>query len=111
MYERFKGTCEIVLRFRNHREGLVRRTVTNLTPVLAAYDPSDFIDYYLDKSMLHLLDQIQLDKERRYLTELDRSAAFIAIGKVALVAKQDAEGYLDGLMQCIRDSLRAKRYI
>ncbi|KAF9147911.1 phosphatidylinositol kinase- protein kinase tor1, partial [Linnemannia schmuckeri] len=108
MYERFKGTCEIVLRFRNHREGLVRRTVTNLIPVLAAYDPSDFIDYYLDKSMLHLLDQVQLDKERRYHSELDRSTAFIAIGKVALVAKQDTEGYLDGLMQCIRDGLRAK---
>ncbi|KAF9279781.1 phosphatidylinositol kinase- protein kinase tor1 [Linnemannia elongata] len=101
------ATTEI-LRFRNHREGLVRRTVTNLIPVLAAYDPSDFIDHYLDKSMLHLLDQVQLDKERRYLTELDRSAAFIAIGKVALVAKQDTEGYLDGLMQCIRDGLRAK---
>ncbi|KAG0070756.1 phosphatidylinositol kinase- protein kinase tor1, partial [Linnemannia elongata] len=111
MYERFKDTCEIVLRFRNHREGLVRRTVTNLIPVLAAYDPSDFIDHYLDKSMLHLLDQVQLDKERRYLTELDRSAAFIAIGKVALVAKQDTEGYLDGLMQCIRDGLRAKSMV
>ncbi|KAK3827302.1 MAG: armadillo-type protein [Linnemannia gamsii] len=108
MYERFKGTCETVLRFRNHREGLVRRTVTDLIPVLAAYDPSDFIAYYLDKSMLHLLDQVQLDKERRYLSELDRSTAFIAIGKVALVAKQDTEGYLDGLMQCIRDGLRAK---
>ncbi|KAF9929593.1 phosphatidylinositol kinase- protein kinase tor1 [Linnemannia zychae] len=108
MYERFKGTCETVLRFRNHRDGLVRRTVVNLIAVLAAYDPADFIDCYLDTSMVHLLDQVQMDRERRYITELDRSTAFIAIGKIALVAKQDMESYLDGLMQCIRDGLRAK---
>ena len=110
MYPRFAETCETVLRLRNHREGLIRRTVINLIPILAAYDPPDFINYYLDQSMTHLIGQVQIDKERKPVNEMDRSIAFLAIGKLAIVAKQDMAVYLDDTMRCIKDSLRAKRW-
>ena len=109
MYPRFAETCETVLRFRNHRESLIRRTVINLIPILAAYDPPDFIKYYLDQSMTHLISQVQMDKERKPVNEMDRSIAFLAIGKLAIVAKQDMTVYLDNTMRCIKDGLRAKR--
>ncbi|KAF9952831.1 phosphatidylinositol kinase- protein kinase tor1 [Mortierella alpina] len=108
MYPRFAETCETVLRFRNHRESLIRRTVINLIPILAAYDPPDFIKYYLDQSMTHLISQVQMDKERKPVNEMDRSIAFLAIGKLAIVAKQDMAVYLDNTMRCIKDGLRAK---
>lgn len=101
-------TCETVLRFRNHRDGLVRRTVINLIPILAAYDPSDFTQYYLSRAMAHLLSQIQMDKERRPMNEMDRSLAFLAIGKLALVEKRDMMRYLNDVVRCIKDYLRAK---
>ncbi|KAF9190501.1 phosphatidylinositol kinase- protein kinase tor1 [Haplosporangium sp. Z 767] len=108
MFERFMDTCETVLRFRNYRDGLVRRTVINLIPILAAYDPSDFTQYYLSRAMAHLLSQVQIDKERRPMNEMDRSLAFLAIGKLALVEKRDMMRYLSDVMRCIKDYLRAK---
>ncbi|KAF9897442.1 phosphatidylinositol kinase- protein kinase tor1, partial [Lobosporangium transversale] len=84
MYERFRETCETVLGLKDHRENLIRRTVVNLLPVLAEYDPPDFINYYLDRSMNHLLGQAQFDKERRIVSDVDKAMAFNAIGKLAL---------------------------
>ncbi|KAG0243175.1 armadillo-type protein [Mortierella sp. GBAus27b] len=108
IYARFKDTCETVLRFKDHRESLIKKTVINLLPVLAAYDPPDFIDFYLDQSMTHLLGQVQYDKERKGTNDTERSISFVAIGKLAVVAKQDIERYLDDIMQSIKDGLRAK---
>ncbi|KAG0200191.1 phosphatidylinositol kinase- protein kinase tor1 [Mortierella sp. GBA30] len=82
--------------------------VINLIPILAEYDPQDFINYYLDHSIAHLLGQVQMDKERKPFNEMDRSLAFLAIGKLAIVAKQDMANYLDRIMPCIKDGLRAK---
>ncbi|KAF8928817.1 armadillo-type protein [Dissophora ornata] len=108
MYERFRDTCETVLRFKDHRERLIRGTVINLLPALAEYDPPDFIDYYLDRSMSHLLGQAHFDREKKGMNDLERPMAFLAIGKVALVAKRDIAGYLDDIMHCVKDGLRAK---
>ncbi|KAF8978704.1 phosphatidylinositol kinase- protein kinase tor1 [Entomortierella lignicola] len=108
IYEKFRDTCETVLGLKDHRDSLIRRTVINLLPVLAAYDPPDFMIVYMDKSMSHLLGQIQMDKEWKVANDADRSIVFLAIGKLALVARQDMEIYLDEVIQCIKEGLRAK---
>ncbi|KAF9352686.1 phosphatidylinositol kinase- protein kinase tor1 [Mortierella sp. NVP85] len=108
IYERFTEACETVLRFKDNRESLIKKTVINLLPVLAAYDPSDYIDFYLDQSMTYLLGQVQYDKERKGVNDTERSVSFLAIGKLAVVAKQDIERYLDDIMQSIKDGLKAK---
>ncbi|KAG0305001.1 phosphatidylinositol kinase- protein kinase tor1 [Dissophora globulifera] len=108
IYERFRDTCETVLQFKDHRESLIRRTVIDLLPVLAAYDPPDYVALYLDTSMSLLLGEVQFDKEKKGAHDLERPLAFIAIGKLALVAKRDIERYLDAILQCIMDGLKAK---
>ncbi|KAF9437779.1 phosphatidylinositol kinase- protein kinase tor1 [Entomortierella beljakovae] len=108
IFEKFRDTCEIVLQFKDHRESLIRRTVINFLPVLAAYDPSDFMVFYMDRSMNHLLGQIQLDRERKGSNEPERSIAFQTIGKLALVASRGMEEYLNEVIQCIMESLRTK---
>ncbi|KAF9172143.1 phosphatidylinositol kinase- protein kinase tor1 [Mortierella sp. AD011] len=108
IYEKFRDTCDTVLRLKDHRDSLIRRTVMHLLPVLAAYDPSDFMVFYMDRSMSHLLGQIQVDKEWKAANDADRSIAFQAIGKLALVAKRDMEEYLSEAIHCIKEGLRAK---
>lgn len=44
------------------------------------------------------------------MKEKDRSNAFLAIGKVALVAGADMGEFLDDILVCIKDGLRMKRY-
>lgn len=60
--------------------------------------------------MTHLLGQVQYDRERKGVNDTERSVSFLAIGKLAVVAKQDIERYLDDIMQSIKDGLKAKRY-
>jgi len=60
--------------------------------------------------MTYLLGQVQYDKERKGVNDTERSVSFLAIGKLAVVAKQDIERYLDDIMQSIKDGLKAKRY-
>ena len=102
-------TCETVFKYRD-RDGLVRRTVISLIPDLAAYNPTDFANVYLHRSMVHILHQLRKEKDRSLMKEKDRSNAFLAIGKVALVARADMGPYLDDILICIKDGLRMKRY-
>jgi len=110
MHERYINTCETVFQYRDHRDGLVRRAVISLIPDLAAYNPPEFATVYLRRSMLHILNQLRKDKERSLMKEKDRSNAFLAIGKVALVAGADMGEFLDDILVCIKDGLRMKRY-
>ncbi|KAG0356937.1 phosphatidylinositol kinase- protein kinase tor1 [Podila minutissima] len=105
----FLDVCNTVLKFKDFKDALVRRTVINLIPELAKYNPGDFINYYLHRAMVHLLGLVQIDRERPTATkEMERSLAFMAIGKVALVVKQGMDFFLDDIMFAIKDGLHAK---
>lgn len=100
MHERFHDVCEIVMRYKDHRDPLIRRSVTNLIPTLAAYNPADFSATYLHKCMLYLLSLLR--KER------DRSSAFIAIGHIAIAVGSATRPYLDSILTAIKEGLQAK---
>ncbi|KAF9295116.1 phosphatidylinositol kinase- protein kinase tor1, partial [Mortierella antarctica] len=105
----FLDVCNTVLKFKDFKDALVRRSVINLIPELAKYNPGDFINYYLHRAMVHLLGLVQIDRERPTATkEMERSLAFMAIGKVALVVKQGMDFFLDDIMFAIKDGLHAK---
>jgi serine/threonine-protein kinase mTOR len=102
--ERYSDVCEIILRHRDHRDALIRRTVVSLIPRLAEYNPEQFVATYFPKCMNHLL--LQLKKEK------DRSAAYIAIGQVAIAVGGSILRYLDPIVANIKDGLSfaAKSY-
>ncbi|KAF9435486.1 phosphatidylinositol kinase- protein kinase tor1 [Entomortierella beljakovae] len=108
MHDRYIITCDTVLAYKDHRDGLVRRAVISLIPHLAAYNPQEFASIYLHRSMIHILSQLRKDKERTLVKEKDRSNAFSAIGEIALVAGADMGDYLDDILNCIKDGLRLK---
>ncbi|KAI5794446.1 armadillo-type protein [Peziza echinospora] len=100
MHDHYRDVCEVVMRFKDHRDHLIRRLVISLIPNLASYNPALFVESYLHKCMMHL--QAQLKKDR------DRSSAFLAIGKVAMAVGSNTSPYLDAILQSIREGLNAK---
>lgn len=64
MNDNFSQVCDEVLRFKDHKDSLVRRTVVHLIPVFAQYDPANFCQFYLERCMQHLMVQLKKgDKE------------------------------------------------
>ncbi|KAF2843628.1 phosphatidylinositol 3-kinase tor2 [Patellaria atrata CBS 101060] len=95
--QKYKETCETVLKFKDSRDGLIRKEVINIIPILATYAPQEFALNYLHTCMLHLQGLIKKDK--------DRSLAFVAIGKVARAMGSNMQNYIDGILIFIREGL------
>ncbi|KAI9797251.1 MAG: phosphatidylinositol kinase- protein kinase tor1 [Piccolia ochrophora] len=100
MNDRYREACDIILRFQDHRDALIRRQVVILIPILASYAPQDFVKTYLHKSMMHLQGQLKREKER--------NPAFIAVGKVASAVGSAIAPYLDGILLRVREGLGVK---
>jgi serine/threonine-protein kinase mTOR len=66
MKDTFLETGEQILKFKSHRDGLVRKMVITMIPSLAAYDTVTFSEHFLHKSMAHLLSQLDKPAERYY---------------------------------------------
>ncbi|KAJ3318282.1 phosphatidylinositol kinase- protein kinase tor1, partial [Blyttiomyces sp. JEL0837] len=100
MDSKYKETAETILKYREHKDSLVRRTVILLCPTLATFDPDSFVTMYLNACMSYLLSQLRKDR--------DRSAAFQAIGKVAVAVGSSMAPYLDVVLKNIKESLSVK---
>ena len=79
MASRFNDTCEMVLRYREHKEKLVRRTVIVLLPRLAHYHPEAFLRSFAEVTLIHLLNSLRDPKQAA-----ERGTAYVAVGRVAL---------------------------
>jgi FKBP12-rapamycin complex-associated protein len=97
---KYREACDMVLKYRDHRDVLIRREVVIIIPFLATYAPSEFSATYLHACMLHLQTIIRKDR--------DRDKAFIAIGKIACAVGSSIAPYLDGILSFIRENLAAK---
>jgi FKBP12-rapamycin complex-associated protein len=98
--QKYKETVETVLKYREHRDALVRREVVLIIPILANYSPTDFATRYLHQCMLHLQGLIRKDR--------DRDKAFVAIGQIANAVGVAIAPYLDGILGFIQEGLAAK---
>ena len=66
MKETFLDTAEQILRFKSHRELVVRKMVITMIPSLAAYDTQTFNEHFLHKAMAHLLTLLEKPAERSF---------------------------------------------
>lgn len=64
MSEHYKQSCELILKYKDHREPLIRRTVITLIPAMATYEPNKFPELFLHRSMAHLQGQLSKPGER-----------------------------------------------
>lgn len=118
MKENFLDTADQILRFRSHRDLLVRKMVITMIPSLAAYDTQTFTEHFLHKAMAHLLTQLEKPNERSYGQNsffLANSvfiyfSAFIAIGHTATAVGSDMKPFLDSIMAQIKSGLQGRGY-
>jgi FKBP12-rapamycin complex-associated protein len=97
---RFNEIGEIVFRYKEHRDPLIRKTVMAMIPDLAKYDPQLFIDNYFETAMQYLLGQLKKDRER--------ASAFNSIGKVSLAVGSSISPYLDSILGSVKECLVLK---
>ncbi|EFA77745.1 protein kinase [Heterostelium album PN500] len=100
MYNRFKDVCDTILRYKEHRDKLVKKTVITLLPRLAIFCPKDFVHHHLNTCMAHLLGALRNQNER--------STAFIALGEIALAVGGSIKPYLDRIVVMIKSALATK---
>ncbi|KAI9026899.1 armadillo-type protein [Hyaloraphidium curvatum] len=101
MDSRFREACAMVLGLRDHRDALVRKTVTWLLPTLAEYEPQVFVREYLGTSMAFLMSQLKSEK--------DKSTAYRAIGRIAMAVGGSTERYLDSILRSLQEDLSLNR--
>ena len=106
MRTRLHRTCELILRLHRQRDPLIKRTVTNLIPVLAAYDPQYFADEYLGPVMHALIEQ--LGRERDRSTKEAYSDTLEAIGLVSTAMGAKMAPFVEPIMHAARESLLMK---
>ena len=62
---KYKEVCEILMKFRDHKDSLVRKTVIGMIPKLAELDPEQFYkEGYMSSSMSYLVSQLKKEKEK-----------------------------------------------
>lgn len=102
MHESYRETCDTVLRLKDNRDQGIRKLTIKMIPCLAKYNPTEFVNLYLHKFMMHL--QAQLKKK----DSEDRGAAYRAIGEVALAVGSSMGPYLDAILASIKEGLTMK---
>jgi serine/threonine-protein kinase mTOR len=102
--EKYKEACNIIQKYLESRDPLIRREVTNIVPSLAVYSPQDFVQLYLHQFIMHLQGQLRAASKGN-----DRDASFIAIGKIANAVGSPISPYLDNILLHIREGLSLKK--
>lgn len=101
MIPRFKEVCDTVLRYKDCRDVLVRRTVSSLLPQLAKFCPDAFVRGYLDTCLDYLIKAVQNMNER--------STAYSAIGKLSIAVGYHIVRQLDTIIGLVKDGMIVKR--
>ena len=101
MVPRFNEICSTVLKYRTHRDALVRCTVIAIMPRLAKFSPDAFVRGYLDECLESLLASTKRSSER--------SAAFMSIGKLALAVGSTIAEHVPRILSLVRDGLTPRK--
>ena len=106
MDSKFNDVCDAVLKYKDSRDKLVKRTVVALLPRLAQYQPSAFVRSYADTALTHLLSSLK--------STSDRPIAFLAVGRMAGALGQELSAKrfrpkLEQILDIIKDALAPKK--
>ncbi|BBN14806.1 serine/threonine-protein kinase mTOR [Marchantia polymorpha subsp. ruderalis] len=101
MMSRYKEVAEIVFKYRDHRDRLVRRSITALLPRIANFLRDRFVTSYLKICMEHLLNVMRNPAER--------ASGFIALGEMAGAVGKELVQYLGQITVLIREAISTRR--
>ncbi|EGC32838.1 protein kinase, atypical group [Dictyostelium purpureum] len=100
MHSKYKDVCDTVLKYKDHRDKLVKKTVLVLFPRLAIFNPKEFVLNYFNACMIHLLAALRNQNER--------PTAFISLGEIAMAVGGAIKPYLDSIVVMIKQGLSTK---
>jgi len=98
MSERCAESCEYVLRYKDHSNQLIVRTVITLLPRLAALQPPTFSQHYLSPCLDYLIEQMKSG-------EGNRDIAYLALGELAMAVGDAIMPQLDTIVTHVSSGL------
>eukprot|EP00897_Mesotaenium_endlicherianum_P005918 jgi/Mesen1/5354/ME000267S04502 len=101
MMARFTEVANVVLKYRDHRDKLVRRSITGLLPRIAHFLRERFVTSYLKICMDHLLGVMR--------TPGERDTGFWALGEMAGAVGGALRPYLPAITMLLRDAIAPRR--
>lgn len=101
MMSRYREVAEIVLRYLEHRDRLVRLSITSLLPRIAHFLRDRFVTNYLTICMNHILTVLR--------TPAERASGFIALGEMAGALDGELKHYLPTITNHLRDAIAPRR--
>ncbi|XP_019423211.1 PREDICTED: serine/threonine-protein kinase TOR-like [Lupinus angustifolius] len=101
MMSRYREVAEIVLRYLEHRDRLVRLSITSLLPRIAHFLRDRFVTNYLTICMNHILSVLKVPQ--------DRDSGFIALGEMAGALDGELIHYLPTITTHLRDAIAPRR--
>ncbi|VFQ96023.1 unnamed protein product [Cuscuta campestris] len=101
MMSRYREVAEIVLRYLEHRDRLVRLSITSLLPRIAHFLRDRFVTNYLTICMNHILHVLKIPAEQ--------ASGFIALGEMAGALDGELINYLPTITSHLRDAIAPRR--
>ncbi|KAG9134055.1 hypothetical protein Leryth_004753, partial [Lithospermum erythrorhizon] len=101
MMSRYREVAEIVLRYLDHRDRLVRLSITSLLPRIAHFLRDRFVTNYLTICMNHIIHVLEKPAER--------ASGFIALGEMAGALDGELINYLPKITSHLRDAIAPRR--
>ncbi|KAF6153004.1 hypothetical protein GIB67_021609 [Kingdonia uniflora] len=101
MMSRYREVAEIVVRYLEHRDHLVRQSITSLLPRIAHFLRDRFVTNYLEICMKHILDVLTKPAEC--------GSGFIALGEMAAPLDGKFLDYLPKFLPHLRDAITRRR--
>ena len=100
--------ADIVLRYREHKERLIRCSVTSLLPRLASFSPDRFATSYMQAAITYVMGMMRTSNERGLgfsaLGELVR-----AVSPAGESATRTLQPYLPTVVSMIKDAITPRR--
>ncbi|KAK8942075.1 Serine/threonine-protein kinase TOR [Platanthera guangdongensis] len=101
MMSRYREVADIVLKYLEHRDRLVRLSITSLLPHIALFLRDHFVTNYLKICMDHILAVLRNPAER--------ASSFIALGEMAGALDGELVPYLTAITVHLRDAIAPRR--
>jgi len=115
MAPKFNEICEAVMKHKDSRDRLVRRSVIVLLPRLAHFLPEAFARAYAEVALAHILSVLRQQTEPQALqrgAQVDRGVCYVALGRIALAVGSHLSAdalrpQLERIVSALREGLTA----
>ncbi|KAJ3138476.1 phosphatidylinositol kinase- protein kinase tor1 [Physocladia obscura] len=101
MEGKYPEASDMILRNRDNKDALVRKTVISLTSDLANFNSAMFLSLHFNNFMPYLLNQLRKEKD---IPTVNRG--FMSFGEIAVIVGSEVTPYLEPFLKIVREILK-----